>query len=349
MPDLAACPLLLIATGLALGFHRLRAAQTFLLLAALAGATVADEPRWLEAAQRWLPLFIVAIALLPESRWLARRNLLLWLAIAVALALGLAAPEHIHRSIAWALSAAVGFARPAPGAALLLAVAALVSLGRYVRHGQPGDIALSLVLLVAVVAAGRGAVAGPAWGITALAAILSVLYVSYRMAFVDGLTGLPNRRALDETLARLSGSYALAMVDVDHFKNFNDTHGHDAGDIVLRQVGRVLHRHARGRAFRYGGEEFCVVFEGDDDERTEASLEAARTALESLRIFIPKSGRRIPNKSRRRDRPEFVGVTMSIGHASRSAERRHPQEVLKAADGALYRAKDAGRNRVMKA
>ena len=64
--------------------------------------------------------------------------------------------------------------------------------------------------------------------------LLTVLYASYRMAFVDALSGLPNRRALDETLARLTGDYALAMVDVDHFKSFNDTHGHDAGDTVLR-------------------------------------------------------------------------------------------------------------------
>ena len=118
---------------------------------------------------------------------------------------------------------------------------------------------------------------------------------------------------------------------------------------MLRQVGRVLYRHARGRSFRYGGEEFCVVFEGSIGERASASLEAARDALEKAQIFIPKTGRRVPSKSRRREQPEFVRVTMSIGHATRDAQRRHPVEVLKAADSALYKAKEQGRNRVVQA
>src|SRR4029077_7824091 len=91
---------------------------------------------------------------------------------------------------------------------------------------------------------------------------VEIFIALYCCAFVDALTGLPNRRALDEALARLSGDYALAMVDVDHFKQFNDTHGHDAGDRVLRSVAQQLRATRGGQAFRYGGEEFCLLFTG---------------------------------------------------------------------------------------
>ena len=83
------------------------------------------------------------------------------------------------------------------------------------------------------------------------------------MAYDDELTGLPARRALNEALTRLRGVYTVAMVDIDHFKRFNDEHGHDVGDQLLRMVGaRVGEVRGGGRAFRYGGEEFAVLFPG---------------------------------------------------------------------------------------
>ena len=87
--------------------------------------------------------------------------------------------------------------------------------------------------------------------------IVALLAESHRLAFRDTLTGLPGRRALEERLRSLGGRYAVAMVDVDHFKKFNDTHGHDIGDQVLKLVGaRLAEVGGGGIAFRYGGEEF---------------------------------------------------------------------------------------------
>jgi GGDEF domain-containing protein len=91
--------------------------------------------------------------------------------------------------------------------------------------------------------------------------IVAMLQESHRLAFNDELTGLPGRRALQEAMAGLGPRYSLAMADVDHFKSFNDTHGHDIGDQVLKLVAaRLAQVQGGGRAFRYGGEEFTVLF-----------------------------------------------------------------------------------------
>lgn len=101
----------------------------------------------------------------------------------------------------------------------------------------------------------------PALSVAALLLMLAAtLQESFHMAFGDELTGLPGRRAFNETLKRATGTYSIAMIDVDHFKKFNDTHGHDTGDDVLKLVASRLSRVGDGgRAFRYGGEEFAVV------------------------------------------------------------------------------------------
>ena len=90
---------------------------------------------------------------------------------------------------------------------------------------------------------------------------ISLAHEGFHMAFRDELTGLPGRRALNEKLQRMGRIYTLAMADVDHFKVFNDTHGHDVGDQVLRMVAAQLRRvSGGGHAYRYGGEEFTLVF-----------------------------------------------------------------------------------------
>ncbi|RCK45821.1 diguanylate cyclase [Thalassospira profundimaris] len=158
---------------------------------------------------------------------------------------------------------------------------------------------------------------------------------AWRMAFVDDLTGLPGRRALGHAMAELGNQYAIAMLDVDHFKKFNDTYGHDVGDIVLKKVARELARvGGGGKAFRYGGEEFTVVFAGRGIEKAQGPLEALRKRIAENKIVIPEK-----NKT--------VSVTISVGISERDEDATDPWDVLKRADQKLYEAKQAGRNRVV--
>jgi diguanylate cyclase (GGDEF)-like protein len=185
------------------------------------------------------------------------------------------------------------------------------------------------------------------FGAAGLILFYEALEHGYEMAHRDELTGLPGRRTLKDLMAHLGGRYAVAMCDVDHFKAFNDTYGHDAGDQVLKFVASMISRVRGGaRAFRYGGEEFTVVFPG-------RSAMEARPFVESLREAIAASGFRLrgprdPDK-KAEQAPEpgpvkSVTITISIGVAENSKKFSTPELVLEAADGALYRAKESGRN-----
>ena len=115
----------------------------------------------------------------------------------------------------------------------------------------------------------------------------AVAHEAYQMAFRDELTGLPGRRALNERMQRLGRNYVLAMSDVDHFKKFNDTHGHDVGDQVLRLVASKLSKiGGGGRAYRYGGEEFALVFAGKTLEECMPHLEVIRESIATYNIQL---------------------------------------------------------------
>ncbi|MBV4488635.1 GGDEF domain-containing protein [Pseudomonas sp. SWRI153] len=180
----------------------------------------------------------------------------------------------------------------------------------------------------------------------------AVAHEAYQMAFRDELTGLPGRRALNERLQRLGRNYVLAMSDVDHFKKFNDTHGHDVGDQVLRLVASKLSKiSGGGRAYRYGGEEFALVFAGKTLEECMPHLEVIRESIASYSIQLRNQENRPQDDLQGRQRRSGAGasavsVTVSIGVAER-VDQRTPEEVLKSADQALYSAKGAGRNCVM--
>jgi diguanylate cyclase (GGDEF)-like protein len=184
--------------------------------------------------------------------------------------------------------------------------------------------------------------------------IVALLQESHRLAFRDELTGLPGRRALDERLRTLGAGYAIAMVDVDHFKKFNDTHGHDIGDQVLKLVaGRLAQMGGGGIAYRYGGEEFCVLFPDGDLRGATRHLESMRGSIERYKMAVRGEDRpRNPDDaaSLRLNKPaqKTLSVTVSIGVAQPGDALRTPSQVLKAADEALYRAKQGGRNRVSK-
>ncbi len=352
MPISIAAQLLLgSALALALAFHRNRAAQALAAALAAALALSTGDPRLEYGALRFAPGLVIYACLVPEPKLVSRRMGAFALALAFFAFVTISAPEHVFQGLARA-SAFLAFERPATQAAAAMTLfAAVLCLLRWTIAARPIELglALALVPLAYAFSTSEPAARDTALGLAGAASIVAVVYASYRMAFVDALTGLPNRRALDEALMRLSGTYALAMVDVDHFKHFNDTYGHDAGDVVLRAVARTLRRRASAVAYRYGGEEFCLVYEGAKAQRVKDGCEAARAAVEAQPIAIPATSKKARKRGPKRERSGEVSVTISIGCATRAAERRSPAEVLKAADQALYRAKAKGRNRVVTA
>ena len=186
-----------------------------------------------------------------------------------------------------------------------------------------------------------------------LSLLVGLFEDSYRLAFHDELTGLPGRRALDEALRGLGGTFTIAMVDIDHFKRFNDRHGHDAGDQVLRMVAdQLAGTGGGGRAHRYGGEEFAILFPGKSMGEVRDDVEDLRRSIadRTFALRAPNRPRSKPEKPKRTSRPpKTVTVTVSIGAATSNSRRPSPRSVLKAADNALYRAKKEGRNRLVAA
>ncbi len=167
--------------------------------------------------------------------------------------------------------------------------------------------------------------------------LLSALQNAWHLAYVDELTALPGRRALEERLQRSLGIYALAMVDVDHFKKFNDDYGHDVGDDVLRMIAAKIGAVAGGGlAYRYGGEEFTIVFNNHSADEVKHHLQAVIDAVADTPFVVNR---------RKGQKPKSVQVTVSIG-VTDSIGKSNAAETIKTADQALYTAKKKGRNRL---
>jgi GGDEF domain-containing protein len=178
--------------------------------------------------------------------------------------------------------------------------------------------------------------------------IVAQVESSYLLVFRDELTELPSRRALNQALMRLGKHYTIAMVDIDHFKKFNDTYGHQAGDQLLRMVGSKLAViGGGGTAFRYGGEEFTLLFPGKGADQAmphiEGVLRTIRNTPFTIRGVRPAPGAAQSPAPADPRAHQKVGVTVSIGVAA----ARTPGEVVGDADRALYRAKQTGRNRIV--
>ncbi len=237
-------------------------------------------------------------------------------------------------------------------ALLSFALALLLAAFRFLRQANALESGSLWALIAAFLALRAGPVgAGFTIYLTTAGLILAVSLVetSHGMAYDDELTGLPGRRALNEALVKLGERYTIAMVDLDHFKRFNDEHGHAVGDQLLRMLGSKLAKvGGGGRAFRYGGEEFAVIFPGKSVEEALPHLEALRAAIEASPFTV--RGRRRPRKRPRKPRASAgigkASVTVSIGTADADRRGAAPNGVIRKADAALYRAKRAGRNRV---
>jgi diguanylate cyclase (GGDEF)-like protein len=253
-----------------------------------------------------------------------------------------------------------------------LAAAVALFIWRYVQNRKPIEpgfawsmAAVFMWLEFAPIGKGSDAYVATA----ALIIAASLIETSYVLAYHDELTGIRGRRAFNEALLSLDQQYAIAIVDIDHFKKFNDTYGHDVGDQVLCMVAsRISKVEGGGQAFRCGGEEFAVIFRG-------TSAKDAVEHLEMLRKVIGNSTFRVRGVERRTDAhaeeidrrqpadrrklakkktaphglsqtPDRLSVTVSIGVAEPSTRYRQPEQVIQAADQALYRAKQKGRDRV---
>jgi diguanylate cyclase (GGDEF)-like protein len=178
-----------------------------------------------------------------------------------------------------------------------------------------------------------------------LMCLYAIMQETWRMAYIDELTGLPGRRALREKFQKMSGAYTVAMLDVDHFKKFNDTFGHDAGDAVLRMIASKMGKVAGGGLpYRYGGEEFTIVFNGKDSREAVRHLDALREEIANKPFIIRRVGRALDAKGVKPVANNSVKVTVSIGFAESGGKESTPWDALKRADQALYRAKGKGRN-----
>lgn len=271
---------------------------------------------YLEAEARWGAHAAVAHDLLaPHECWALRR-----------------ARQHVVEDVAEGMACG-HFDRPADGAA---ATACLPLTAQGINLG-----------LLYLSTARRGAIPGLE-AATAAAEQLSLALANLHLqetlrqqSIRDALTGLFNRRYLEESLPRELARcerrglpLALMMIDVDHFKAFNDQHGHDGGDAVLAAFGRLLQAHSRTEDIpcRYGGEEFVLILPEADLPSAQRRAEDIRTALASLKV--------------QHLRRELGGLTASIGLAVAPDHASDGAALQRLADEALYRAKRAGRDRV---
>ena len=167
------------------------------------------------------------------------------------------------------------------------------------------------------------------------------------MSRIDALTNIPNRRYFDEFLsnewnrsARLGMPVSLALIDADHFKQLNDTYGHQAGDDCLKEIGNTLDKFAQRPSdlcARYGGEEFAVIYGGTS---LEVSLQLISRLHDEIRSL------EIPNENA----PTLPTLTASIGLATMFPDRSNqPADLIAAADKLVYAAKENGRNQILTA
>ncbi|MDH7500895.1 MAG: GGDEF domain-containing protein [candidate division NC10 bacterium] len=362
-------PYAVLVGGLFLGwrFHRDRLVLALLVLALAdrallhytGGSGSAGSARLVfRSIALLLPLNLALLSLMSDRGLLRSRGLLRWGLILLQLSFVAWLYRYPRTSVGAALTQLLlkrGSSEWTPvGQLALLAfgVSFLVVVIRFLLrpHVLEAGFFWALVASYLGLQAGRGGSAPTFYFSTAgLILIFSLIETSYHLAYRDELTGLLGRRALHEAMLQLPDRYSVAMVDIDEFKKINDRYGHGVGDQVLRMVGSKLGTvSAGGKGFRYGGEEFVILFPGK-------SMKEVIPALESLRKAIEASGFTLRGRHRPRKRPESpkpsrtppksIPVTVSIGIAEPKNAHRLPEEVLRAADQALYRAKAAGRNR----
>lgn len=327
------------------------------------GAAHAPGRTALEAVALLIPLNYILLAFFPERG--SEQRIMLWflllLFVESVFVAAAARPEqsspgflHLHIFSSWG-------SRMPQTAAIAFMIAIGFLLFRLIQFHKAIDSGMMWSLISAWV----GFEAGPLghkgtayFGVAALMLASSIVENSYSLAFHDELTGLSSRRAYNDALLLLKSPYAVALVDIDHFKSINDTYGHDTGDQALRYVAAKIARvGGGGHAYRVGGEEFTILFPGKTASAVQDYLELLRLNIENS-SFRVRSGQERRHAARDTDRRAKIGrrgirqgtsrllqVTVSIGLAE-SRPKLDVSEVIPMADKALYRAKQGGRNRL---
>jgi len=356
---------------LAWRFHssRIFLSLVVLFLAGQAIAAFGEQHSVAQALAMAVPIDFVLIALMPERGFTVESMtpialfLFVQSVVVAVLSSGPAPSLPIHQRH----PAALAFPRYA---LVMFAASGIFLLVRFLVTRKPGDCALlwslgAFILSLRFVDTPRTSIVYAATAACILAT--SIIENSYLLAYHDELTTLPSRRAFNDALLRLQQPYSIAVVDIDHFKKFNDTYGHDIGDQVLRLVASNLaHVTGGGRAYRCGGEEFTILFPGKTTAEVIEHLEQLRANVESSEFHLrgadrrqaPRGPERRNGRTRGRARKgdairqlarekpaTTISVTVSIGVAT-SVKQAGANSALQAADKALYRAKANGRNRV---
>ncbi|MDN3651974.1 GGDEF domain-containing protein [Thalassotalea ponticola] len=233
---------------------------------------------------------------------------------------------------------------------LPVSVAFVVLMTRNVRQAQLAQTAILITATIWCLSATKLITLN--WPVTIATIcgyyLIAILMNSYFLAYRDELTGLSSRRSLYHHVSTLGSKYSVAMLDIDHFKKFNDTYGHDVGDQVLKLVAAKIAQVKRsGKAFRYGGEEFSLVFAGKKTEQITEELERIRCLIADYEIVIRQADMH-KGKRTKTAKAKKVKVTVSMGVATHNKQESF-DDTLKRADQALYKAKKNGRNAVVSA
>jgi diguanylate cyclase (GGDEF)-like protein len=306
-----------------------------------------------------IPANIFLLMLMPEKGlWNKVSLLLLALPLIIGLGIHFYQPNDLliqNLNALFPLRPAEGYTMPTGISLLFMAFIILGLMVLWFKKGETEAAAIACIIVVFITLAffAKALISTILFSTAGLIIIFSLLMRSRELAFIDELTTLPGRRAFNDKLNNLGHTYSIAMIDIDHFKKFNDKYGHSVGDDVLKLVATLIGKHkGNGAAYRYGGEEFAIVYNGKALEQCHQPLDALRQSIAEYLLIIRDDKVRkqaakqaTPKRGASRSKTG-VNVTISIGISERNNERETPEKVLKAADKALYKAKQAGRNRV---
>jgi diguanylate cyclase (GGDEF)-like protein len=349
--------LAIMVVGLSIHFNR---SAIFFYVSLLIVANAALSLGWADSDLNYgllsvfLPLLLLGLTVFPDRGIISVRAIpahaLLIVAIVFSIYAATTSPSWIVQTLLsdWLPAQYFDWTRMSQTALIIAIVTLFYMLVLCILKPSP-HMAAGFGVLVLLIAEIHFGEQNRSLNVFSSAALLMCLYAimqeSWRMAYLDELTGLPGRRALREKFQRLGGIYTVAMLDVDHFKKFNDTFGHDTGDAVLRMIAAKMTKvSGGGSSYRYGGEEFTIVFNGRNTDEAWPHLDSLRSEIANSPFVVNRVDRRKNATAKKPIQSKRVRVTVSIGIADSRANTPSPWDVLKLSDKALYRAKGKGRN-----